>query len=102
MPRLCSGSQTVSATRGRTPDLTGTDDAGLLMTDAKKLGLRNLVNGTAGQEFDEQEDESPSVTPLVQSVSFRACLACRMRTDETPKSCSSPPSSVARQLVLRT
>ncbi|GAA6012334.1 hypothetical protein JCM11491_007097 [Sporobolomyces phaffii] len=33
----------------------------------KKLGLRNRLNGIGGPDFDDPEDESPAVTPLVQS-----------------------------------
>ncbi|GAA5967657.1 hypothetical protein JCM3765_005842 [Sporobolomyces pararoseus] len=35
--------------------------------NAKKLGLRNLVNGNGAQDYDDQEDDSPAMTPLVQS-----------------------------------
>ncbi|GAA5909832.1 uncharacterized protein JCM6883_003109 [Sporobolomyces salmoneus] len=35
--------------------------------NAKKLGLRNLVSGNSTQDYDDQDDDSPAVTPLVQS-----------------------------------
>ncbi|GAA5884675.1 hypothetical protein JCM16303_003709 [Sporobolomyces ruberrimus] len=35
--------------------------------NAKKLGLRNLVSGTGMNDFDDNEDDSPAMTPSMQS-----------------------------------